>query len=58
MSYDEAIGRLQEIVQTLENGQAVSMDHYAELAKEAKKLIEFCRQHLTKLSNEINDILK
>ena len=58
MSYDQAMARLQEIVQQLENGQAISLDQYTKLAKEAKELIEYCRKQLTELDGEIKQILE
>ena len=58
MTYDQAMARLQEIVQQLENGQAISLDQYTKLAKEAKELIEYCRKQLTELDGEIKQILE
>lgn len=58
MTYDESIKRLQEIVQQLENGQAVGMDQYTKLANEAKELIDFCRRQLTELDDQIQQILE
>ncbi len=58
MTYDESIRRLQEIVKQLENGQAIGMNQYTELANEAKQLIASCRKQLTELDNNISKILE
>jgi exodeoxyribonuclease VII small subunit len=42
MTYDEAIKRIEQIVQELEQSEALSMDAYQEKAKEAKELLTFC----------------
>ena len=53
MTYDEAIKRLEEIVQQMETDEALSMDDYRQKAKEAKKLIQFCRKQLTGMEKEL-----
>lgn len=57
MTYDEAIKRLESIVQELEDSQALSMDAYQTKAKEAKELIAFCQKQLTGCEEKMNDIL-
>lgn len=57
MTYDEAIKRLESIVQELEDSQALSMDAYQTKAKEAKELIAFCQKQLTDWEEKMNEIL-
>ncbi len=57
MTYDEAIKRLESIVQELEDSQALSMDAYQTKAKEAKELIAFCQKQLTGWEEKMNEIL-
>lgn len=47
MTYDEAIQRIEQIVQELEQSEALSMDAYQAKAKEAKELLSFCQKQLT-----------
>lgn len=47
MTYDEAIQRIEQIVQELEQSEALSMDAYQAKAKEAKELLSFCLKQLT-----------
>ncbi len=55
MKYDEAIGKLEEIVRQLENSEGLSMQEYNERAAEATKLLEFCRQELKKTTETKDD---
>lgn len=57
MTYDEAIKRLETIVQELEDAQALSMDVYAAKATEAKQLIAFCQKQLTDWQEKMENIL-
>lgn len=57
MTYDEAIKRLETIVQELEDAQALSMDAYAAKATEAKQLIAFCQKQLTDWQEKMENIL-
>ena len=57
MTYDQAIERLEKIVTQMEQSDAVAMDEYSKIAREAAKLIVFCQKHLTSLENEINETL-
>ena len=53
MTYDEAIKRLEEIVQQMEANDALTMDEYTQKAKEAKALIEFCQKELTGMEEQL-----
>ncbi len=57
MTYDEAIKRLESIVQELEDSQALSMDAYQKKAKEAKELLAFCQKQLTDWEEKMDEIL-
>lgn len=57
MTYDEAIKRLESIVQELEDSQALSMDVYQKKAKEAKELLAFCQKQLTDWEEKMDEIL-
>lgn len=57
MTYDEAIKRLESIVQELEDSQALSMDAYQTKAKEAKELLAFCQKQLTDWEEKMDEIL-
>lgn len=57
MTYDEAIKRLESIVQELEDSQALSMDAYQAKAKEAKELLAFCQKQLKDWEEKMDEIL-
>lgn len=57
MTYDEAIKRIEEIVQELEQSSAMSMDSYQEKAKEAKELLTFCHKQLSDWEDTMNEVL-
>ncbi len=57
MTYDEAIKRLESIVQELDDSQALSMDVYQKKAKEAKELLAFCQKQLTDWEEKMDEIL-
>lgn len=56
MSYDQALARLQEIVTYLESEEAISVEEYKKLALEAKELLAFCRNQLTQIEGEMEQI--
>ncbi|MGI6222841.1 MAG: exodeoxyribonuclease VII small subunit [Prevotella sp.] len=56
-TYEEAMARLEAIVTKMEEGQ-LSLDELTSQLKEAKTLIKFCKDKLTKTDEEINQILK
>ena len=56
MTYDEAIKRIEQIVNELEQSDALSMEAYQTKAKEAKELLSFCHSQLVDWEKEMNDI--
>lgn len=56
-SYEEAMSRLEEIVQNMEDGN-LDLDTLTLQLREAKSLIKICKDKLTKTNAEINEILK
>lgn len=56
MTYDEALARLQAIVEDLEKEEAVSIDEYKQKAQEAKELLTYCRRQLTTLEEEMHTL--
>ena len=56
-SYEEAMSRLEEIVQNKE-GDNLDLDTLTLQLREAKSLIKICKDKLTKTDAEINEILK
>ena len=56
-SYEEAMSRLEEIVQHMEDGN-LDLDTLTLQLREAKSLIKICKDKLTKTDAEINEILK
>lgn len=57
MTYDEAIKRIEQIVQELEQSEALGMDAYQEKAKEAKELLTFCHAQLTDWEKKMGEVL-
>ncbi|UJP63504.1 exodeoxyribonuclease VII small subunit [Mongoliitalea daihaiensis] len=53
LSYDSAIKRIQEIVETLEKGEK-GIDELTALVKEASDLMKFCRKKLRTTEEEVN----
>lgn len=58
MTYDEAIKRLEDIVQSMQTTEALSMEDYKNKVQEAKQLIQFCQKQLTTLETELKDALQ
>ncbi|MBO5796572.1 MAG: exodeoxyribonuclease VII small subunit [Bacteroides sp.] len=56
LTYSEAIARLDEIVQLIDNNE-VEIDQLADKIKEANKLIAFCSEKLTKAEKEMENLL-
>ena len=56
-SYEEAMSRLEEIVQNMEDGN-LDLETLTLQLREAKSLIKICKDKLTKTDAEINEILK
>lgn len=49
--------RLQEIISHIENGET-DIDSLAAQLKEARKLVDFCREKLTKVEAEVKAMLE
>lgn len=54
ISYDEAIKRAEEIVQQLEQSEAIGLEEFRRLSKEAKELLAYCREEIDKLENNLS----
>ena len=50
LTYDQAMARVEAIVQQLEQSEAISLSEYKELADEARQLLAFCRNEVEKIS--------
>lgn len=48
MTYDEAMKRVEALVQELEQAEALSMDVYQKKTQEAKELLDYCEKCLKK----------
>jgi exodeoxyribonuclease VII small subunit len=57
MKYAEAMAHLQEIVTAVENND-LDVDQLTEKLKEAQELITFCKEKLTKTSDDVKKILE
>lgn len=57
MNYDEAIKRIEQIVNDLEQSEALSMDAYLAKAQEANELLAFCRKQLTEWETKMDDVI-
>ena len=55
LSYDQAMVRVEAIVQQLEQSEAISLSEYKQLADEARQLLAFCRNEVEKISKEFTD---
>ena len=55
LDYDEAITRLEEIVQALERG-GIPLDATLKLYEEGAKLLEFCQQELASAEGKLNEM--
>ncbi len=56
MTYEQAMTRLTEIVNKIENGE-MNIDSLAKQIKEAKELVTFCKDQLTKVEEEVTKCL-
>ncbi len=57
MKYEEALGRLEDIVAKMEDGK-LDIDSLATQLKAAQQLIKLCKDKLTKADGEIKKILE
>jgi exodeoxyribonuclease VII small subunit len=56
-TYEQSMKRLQEIVTQIENGET-DIDSLAARLKEARQLVDFCREKLTKVETEVKTLLE
>ena len=56
MKYEEAIKKLEEIVEKMEKGE-LDIDQMVEQLKEAQKLVKMCQERLTKVDEDVKKIL-
>lgn len=56
MKYEEAIKKLEEIVEKMENGE-LDIDQMAEQLKEAQKLVKMCKERLSKVDEDVKKVL-
>ena len=57
MTYDEALKRVEQIVQELEHSEALSMEAYQAKAKEAKELLSFCQSQVCDWEKKMETIV-
>ena len=57
MTYEKAMKRLEEIVAKIESGK-MDIDALATNLKEAKELVEYCKEKLTKVEAEVKKCLE
>jgi exodeoxyribonuclease VII small subunit len=57
VSYEQALGMLQEIVRKLERKE-VKIDELSKSVVKANELVEICRKKLDKTEEEINKIIQ
>lgn len=55
-SYEEAVAKLEIIIEKIESG-AINIDELSEYVNEAKELISFCKNKLTKTEEEVEKII-
>lgn len=55
LSYDAAMSRVEEIVKQLEQSEALSMQTYKQLADEAKRLLDYCKNEVVALKKELSE---
>ena len=57
MTYEKAMKRLEQIVAKIENGE-MDIDSLAKNLKEAKTLVEYCKNKLTSVEKEVKKCLE
>ena len=57
LTYEQTMKRLETIVTKVEQGE-MDIDSLASNLKEAKKLVEFCKEKLTKVEDDVKKILE
>lgn len=53
LTYDEAMRRVEQIVNQLEQTEALSVSEYKQKAKQAQELLRFCEQQLVAMEKEL-----
>lgn len=56
-SYQEAVGKLRQIVNEIENGD-LDVDLLSEKVREATRLIKLCKEKLYKVDEEVKKVLE
>lgn len=56
-SYQEAVGKLRQIVNEIENGD-LDVDLLSEKVREATRLIKLCKEKLYKVNEEVKKVLE
>ena len=56
MTYTKAVSRLEEIMDSVQNGK-LDVDELSGLLKEATELLRFCNGKLYKVDEEVNPLL-
>ena len=56
MTYEQAVKRLEEIVKRIEGGE-MDIDSLTANLKEAKDLVEYCKEKLTNVEAEVKKCL-
>lgn len=56
MTYEQAMNRLEDIVKKIESGE-MDIDSLTTHLKEAKALVEFCKEKLTNVEAEVKKCL-
>ena len=56
LNYTQAMQRLEKIVAKIENGE-MDIDSLTDNLKEAKELVNSCKEKLTKVESEVKTIL-
>ena len=57
LTYDQAMARVETIVQQLEQSEAISLSEYKQLAEESRQLLAFCHNEVEKISKEFTNTL-
>lgn len=57
LKYEDALKKLEEIVNLLERKE-IKIDQLADKVKEAKALVDYCREKLEKTEEEISKIIE
>ena len=57
MTYEESMARIEQIVRQIESGE-MNIDDLAKNLKEAQELIKSCKDKLTKVEEDIKQIIQ